>query len=176
VRHQIRCQCRQAIILAFRPAILDCDILAFEITGLSEPLAERGKGGLDSAGDLELKKPMTGIPCCSARAASGHATAAPPRSVMKSRRRIAFPKAQDQRHNTITAEIYALRNGVQQSDFALQKSQAAHVADGSWPCENASLDGPRPGERTSVVCDFDYVRIAAVSGWMPMMFMTRVRL
>jgi hypothetical protein len=33
-----------------------------------------------------LRKPITGIAGCCARAASGHATAAPPRSVMKSRR------------------------------------------------------------------------------------------
>jgi hypothetical protein len=58
---------------------------------------------------------------------------------MNSRRRIAFPKAQDQRHNTITAEIYALRNGLQQSDFALQKSQAARVADGSFTTDASPL-------------------------------------
>jgi hypothetical protein len=32
------------------------------------------------------KKPITGIAGCCARAASGHAAAAPPRSAMKSRR------------------------------------------------------------------------------------------
>jgi hypothetical protein len=36
-------------------------------------------------GDLLLRNPITGNACC-ARAASGHATAAPPSSVMKSRR------------------------------------------------------------------------------------------
>jgi hypothetical protein len=35
-RHQFSCQRRQSIILAFRPAILDCDILTFEVTGLAQ--------------------------------------------------------------------------------------------------------------------------------------------
>jgi hypothetical protein len=40
-----------------------------------------------------LRKPITGNAGCCARAASGHAVAAPPSDLMKSRRRIAFPKA-----------------------------------------------------------------------------------
>jgi hypothetical protein len=33
------------------------------------------------------------------------------------------------------------------------------------------------GERTcGLISEFDYARIAAMSGWIPMMFMTRVRL
>jgi hypothetical protein len=40
----------------------------------------------ESSADRELKKPITGIAGCCARAASGHTTAAPPRSVMNSRR------------------------------------------------------------------------------------------
>src|SRR5215468_4753350 len=47
----------------------------------------------DSPGDLLLRNPITGIAGCCARAASGHA-AAPPNSVMKSRRLMgAYPKA-----------------------------------------------------------------------------------
>src|SRR5258706_10256642 len=43
------------------------------------------------------KKPMVGsFPACCASAASGHAAAAPPNSVMKSRRLIASPEPQDE--------------------------------------------------------------------------------
>ena len=37
-------------------------------------------------GDRVLRNPITGIAGCCARAASGHAAAAPPKSVMNSRR------------------------------------------------------------------------------------------
>jgi hypothetical protein len=50
-------------------------VLALEVAGFVEALAERGA----------LANPTTGIAACCARAASGHA-AAPPSSVMKSRR------------------------------------------------------------------------------------------
>src|SRR5262245_51626673 len=42
-------------------------------------------GSLKPSGDRAPRNPSTGIVCC-ARAASGHAAAAPPRSVMNSRR------------------------------------------------------------------------------------------
>jgi uncharacterized protein YchJ len=38
---------------------------------------------------MPLRKPITGVAGCCARTASGHAAAAPPMSVMKSRRLIA---------------------------------------------------------------------------------------
>jgi hypothetical protein len=40
------------------------------------------------SGDALLRNPITGIADCCARTVSGHATAAPPRTVMNSRRRI----------------------------------------------------------------------------------------
>ncbi len=43
-------------------------------------------------GAVVLRNPITGIAGCCARAASGHATAAPPRSVMNSRRFIRSPR------------------------------------------------------------------------------------
>ena len=39
-----------------------------------------------ASGDAPLRNPITGIAGCCARAASGHATAAPPSSVTNSRR------------------------------------------------------------------------------------------
>jgi hypothetical protein len=43
--------------------------------------------GLQSAAELEPRKPMVGsFPACCARAASGHMAAAPPKMLMKSRR------------------------------------------------------------------------------------------
>src|SRR5262245_5956369 len=46
-------------------------------------------------GDRVLRNPTTGIAGCCARAANGHATAAPASRAMNSRRLIASPKAQD---------------------------------------------------------------------------------
>ena len=60
-------------------------------------------------------KPITGIAGCCARAASGQA-AAEPTMPMKSRRRIAFPKAQTARLGfAITAGICDRRNGLETS-------------------------------------------------------------
>src|SRR6516165_6614315 len=42
--------------------------------------------GANGPGEPALRNPMTGIAACCARATSGHAAAAPPRSVMKARR------------------------------------------------------------------------------------------
>jgi hypothetical protein len=46
----------------------------------------------DLSNDEEPRYPTTGIAGCCARAASGHATVDPAIPVMKSRRRIAFPR------------------------------------------------------------------------------------
>jgi hypothetical protein len=43
------------------------------------------RAGRNDAGDPELRNPITGVACC-ARAATGHAAAAPPSSDMNSRR------------------------------------------------------------------------------------------
>jgi len=49
---------------------------------------------LASSGDLLLRNPITGIAACCPRAASGHAAAAPPSSVMNARRLMEdFPQA-----------------------------------------------------------------------------------
>ena len=47
------------------------------------------------SGDRVLMKPTTGMLGCCARTTSGQPTAAPPRSVMNSRRLILAPEAQD---------------------------------------------------------------------------------
>ena len=89
--NQIGRQCRQSVVLILRPAIFDRYVLAFDIAGFSQALAERGQDVADCPGALVLRKPITGIAGCCARAASGHA-AAPPRSVMNSRRLIRSPR------------------------------------------------------------------------------------
>ena len=52
----------------------------------------RADGPRIVSGDLGLRNPITGIAGCCARAASGHAAAAPPSSVMNSRRFIRSPR------------------------------------------------------------------------------------
>ena len=73
---QIGRQCRQSIILTLRPAIFDRHILALDIAGFAQALAERVNEVQRILGDPLLRNPITGIAGCCARAASGHA---PPR-------------------------------------------------------------------------------------------------
>jgi hypothetical protein len=62
------------------PTVLDGHILALDIARFLETLVK------PLSGDKVDMKPITGIAGCCARAASGHAAAAPPSSVMNSRR------------------------------------------------------------------------------------------
>ena len=80
-------------ILIFRPAVFDRHVLAldkpasFRPDGMQPELRARPRRH-------PLSKPITGIAGCCARAASGHAAAAPPRSVMNSRRCNRFKRIQ----------------------------------------------------------------------------------
>jgi hypothetical protein len=65
--------------------ILDRNVLALDIAGFLQTLAERNGGNLSSTGWV-LSNPITGIAACCARAATGHA-AALPIPAMNSRRR-----------------------------------------------------------------------------------------
>jgi hypothetical protein len=77
-----------------RPAMLNRYILSFDESRLDQALAERSDK-VRGAGSRRvlLRKPITGIPACCARATSGHA-AAPPSSVMNCRRFIRSPRRQ----------------------------------------------------------------------------------
>jgi hypothetical protein len=86
--NKARRQLRQSIIVALSPTIFDCHIVTFDITGLHEALPKAKQTVLEFVGRFSAKKPDHRHCCLHARAASGHAAAAPPRSVMKSRRRM----------------------------------------------------------------------------------------
>ena len=58
----------------------------------SGPGEMRADGPRTPSGDVASRNPITGIAGCCARAASGHAAAAPPSSVMNSRRFIRSPR------------------------------------------------------------------------------------
>ena len=75
--NQIGRERRQSVILAFRPAVLDCHVLTLDVAGLLQALAERGHKGAYPSGDAPLRNPITGIVDCCARAANGHAAAGP---------------------------------------------------------------------------------------------------
>jgi hypothetical protein len=81
----------QPVIVAMRPAIFDGNVLAFDEPQSPKPCRNAARRCMESAGDRALMKPITGIAPCCARAASGHATAAPPISVMNSRRLMLKP-------------------------------------------------------------------------------------
>ena len=87
--NQIGRHCRQPIVLVFRPAVFDRDVLALDVTGFAQPFdGMRRQLSRIPRRDAASRNPITGIAGCCARAASGHAAAAPPISVMKSRRLI----------------------------------------------------------------------------------------
>ena len=66
--------------------VFDRNVLALDEACFLQALAERGRpGGIVSANVVLRRNPITGIAGCCARAASGHAAAAPPSSVMNSR-------------------------------------------------------------------------------------------
>jgi len=58
--------------------IFDRDILTFDATSFTQPLRNAAKGAAKAAADARWRNPITGTVGCCARAASGHATAAPP--------------------------------------------------------------------------------------------------
>ena len=75
-----------ALGAALRPAILDRDGAALDPAEFAQPLHEGADPMAVERGVLAPRNPITGIAGCCARAASGHAAAAPPSSVMNSRR------------------------------------------------------------------------------------------
>ena len=75
-----------ALVASLRPAIFDCDCPSLGPAEFVQSLHKSG-GPLALASVAPPKNPMVGnLPGCCARAASGHAAAAPPSSVMNSRR------------------------------------------------------------------------------------------
>ena len=82
-------RCHRLRVAGCRPASVDPDVAALRPPELLESLPECGDEGLSfrSLSAYPISTPIRRIPpgCC-ARAASGHAAAAPPSSVMNSRR------------------------------------------------------------------------------------------
>ena len=84
---RIRQPSRQSIVLAFGPAIFDRNVAAVDVARLGAGPGESRASWLHMVQcEALLRYPITGIAGCCARAASGHAAAAPPSSVMNSRR------------------------------------------------------------------------------------------
>src|SRR5262249_49912068 len=50
--NQIGCQCRQSIVLTFRPTIFDCRIQALDVASLAQALTE---GGCETCGRLRRR-------------------------------------------------------------------------------------------------------------------------
>ena len=71
--NQISDQCREAVVMAIQPVVLDHHILALDVAGFVEAL--RNAAPKRSSFDCPLTKPTTGIAACCARAASGHVVA-----------------------------------------------------------------------------------------------------
>ena len=79
-------QRRQSVVLALCPAGYDGHVLALDIAGFFQALVEYAQRSTYVSSDAGWRNPITGIAGCCARAASGHAAAAPLRRVMNSRR------------------------------------------------------------------------------------------
>jgi hypothetical protein len=87
--NQLREKRGQPLIVSVRPAVLDDDIPSFLITEIAQAGAECFSAFGQTVRSCKPRNPTrkTLVPCC-ARASSGHAIVAPPRSVMNSRRLI----------------------------------------------------------------------------------------
>jgi hypothetical protein len=84
--NQIGRQRRQLVIVIVRPAIFNRDVPAFDESGFGQAIAERGdKVRGTGCRRAPEKTDHRHRWLLRARAASGHATAAPPMSVMNSR-------------------------------------------------------------------------------------------
>src|SRR5579863_9539862 len=79
--YQVAGECWQAIITIVSPAVLYCNVSTLQIPGLFRPCLKAAAIDAYPSADALLRKPITGIAGCCERAASGHATAAPPTSV-----------------------------------------------------------------------------------------------
>jgi len=75
--------------LIFAPTVFDRYVPAFDKAEFLQALENR----------WALCHPITGVACCWARAATGHAAAAPPRSVMNSRRSCSLPQTKASDHS-----------------------------------------------------------------------------
>src|SRR5262245_20992285 len=84
-------------------------------------------------GDSMLRNPTTGIGACCARAASGHAAAAPPSRPMNSRRLMGLPQAGGR--NSTTLEEVVVRH----SKLGRSTSGNGMVRPCSRPCQRAKL-------------------------------------
>src|SRR5262249_23939009 len=84
----------QAIVLTLQPVVLDLHVLAFDVASFGEAFAKRARIARVGLCRPVSINPTTGIADCCACAASGHVAAAPPSSVMHSRRLIRSPRRQ----------------------------------------------------------------------------------
>jgi hypothetical protein len=89
--NQIGHQCRQATVFFLQPVVFDRHVLAFDVTGFVEALANAAARRAEAAADPSRMNPTTGSAGCCARETKGQATAAPPISSMNFRRRMCSP-------------------------------------------------------------------------------------
>src|SRR5215469_9952125 len=93
VTNQISRQRGQPFTLTICPAVLDGDITPLEIPHVVQALTKPSNGLAKELAESIKRAPTTGSAGPCARAASGHAVAELTIPLMKSRRRIALPKA-----------------------------------------------------------------------------------
>ena len=98
---QIGHQRRQAIVLALQPVVLDRHVLAFDVAGFVEALAERGRKARGTIGRPAVDKPDHRHRRLLRRAASGHANAVPPKSADE----LAPPHIRPQAQETVPLSV-----------------------------------------------------------------------
>ena len=89
--HQISRKFRQPIVITSRPPVFNGYIAILDVASFAQPLLKPATGSASSSGEIEEMNPITGIRRC-ATATTGHVAAAPPSSVMNSRRFIRSPR------------------------------------------------------------------------------------
>ena len=90
--NQIGRQCRQSVVFGPPPSDIRSPRCGPRRSRFRSALDETRPRSRVTRRRATLRNPITGIAGCCARAASGHAAAAPPRSVMNSRRCMSAPK------------------------------------------------------------------------------------
>src|SRR5215468_4594661 len=112
---------RQPVILTVGPAIIDLDVLALDIVGFAQRLAERGNLDAESFADRLVSNPITCIRGFCARATRGQA-AVPPSRAISCRRFISTPSA---------AEECRYATSSQRTPHRFAASRRAGMSDGN---------------------------------------------
>src|SRR5262245_15758713 len=102
---------RKALLASLGPAVLDRDTATVDPTKFAQPLHKLATHSLAAGRVFGPRNPTVGtFAGCCARAASGHAAAAPPSNEINSRRFIRSPRRRGRVGVTVLPDLKSLRS------------------------------------------------------------------